>query len=67
MAIAAPVRQQTPSRERRMICRKCGGILPSNHDDPDPIHSDCYQAEVDYLKYEEQFKQGAADVDDGSV
>ena len=64
---AAQVRQRTPTKERRMLCRKCGVILPSDHDDPGPIHSDCYQAEVDALRYEDQIREAAANVDDGSV
>ena len=50
-----------------MLCRKCGVILPSDHDDPDPIHSDCYQAEVDDLRYDDQLREGTVNVDDGSV
>lgn len=50
-----------------MLCRKCGGLLPPDHDDPDLIHSDCCQAEVDALRYEDQIREAAANVDDGSV
>ena len=67
MVTAAQVRQRIPAKERRMLCRKCGVILPSDHDDPDPIHSDCYQAEVDDLRYDDQLREGTVNVDDGSV
>lgn len=39
-----------------MICRKCGGALPSDHDDPDPIHDDCHRAEVDELRLDDQMR-----------
>lgn len=56
-----------------MICRKCGGALPSDHDDPDPIHDDCHHAEVDELRLDDQMREAGvnpigrkANVDDGT-
>ena len=57
-----------------MMCRLCGGPLPADHDDPDPIHDDCYHAEVDELRFDDQMREAGVnptgshdDVDDGTV
>jgi hypothetical protein len=57
-----------------MICRKCGGALDVDHDDPDPIHPDCLDAELDEQEFDEALrdvdmkpKGGTSDVNDSVV